>query len=225
MSVVPEDSCDASYFPCVEACESGALSFAAKMLSSEWLLEDMLQDKETYLESGGGLTLSGGEPLLARAFSQELLASAKSHGFHTALDTSGALDWAVLEEFLDLVDLWIYDVKHLPDPATGPDPHVVNLMKLVDAGATVWVRVALVPGHNDTEEAWASMAEALSEAGSGLDRVLLLPCCPQAKSHYEALGRVYDLRSGGRLPKSACDRALAIFRRQIPETRFHLGSF
>jgi pyruvate formate lyase activating enzyme len=123
------------------------------------------RDTRFYAASGGGLTVSGGEPTAQYAFCAALLGAAKAEGIHTCLDTCGELDWPRLDALRSSVDLFLYDYK-ATDPArhralTGvaPDRVFANLARLLEAGAPVCLRCPLVPGVNDDPGHVAAIAE------------------------------------------------------------------
>jgi pyruvate formate lyase activating enzyme len=166
---------------CVQACPSGALEMSGHPVTVEEALATVLRDERYYRGSGGGMTLSGGEPLLQPAFSRALLAGARARGVHTALDTSLYASWQQVESLADDVDLWLVDIKHadsrIHERLTGVANGRIldNLRRL--AGGTrgaIWIRVPLVAGIND-DAANLQATAALVEALPRLSRVELLP--------------------------------------------------
>ena len=162
----------------MERCRPGALELCGRVRTTAEVLHEVLKDKPFYDNSGGGLTVSGGEPLLQAAFTEELLRGAKAEGLHTCLETCGFAPWERLEALLPLVDLFLYDVKCV-DAArhrefTGQDNALIleNLSRLSRAGARLRLRCPLVPGLNDGESDLAALgrlAESLSGQVEGVD--------------------------------------------------------
>ena len=180
---------------CVDACPAGALTMIGRRMSVDEVMAEVLRDAAFYARSGGGLTLSGGEPLAQPGFAAALLHAAHARGIHTCLDTSGYAPRHVLERVAGDVDLFLYDYK-ATDPArhraltgVGPDRIVANLDWLCRHGAQVVLRCPLVPGVNDGPEHLAGIA-ALSGRHPGLAAVHVLP--------YHALGRDKAERLGVR---------------------------
>lgn len=143
---------------CVERCPSGALAWSAVAKSAPEVLEEVLRDRAFYETSGGGMTLSGGEPLRQIGFCRDLLGRAKRAGLHTALDTSGCVPYGHFRKVLPLTDLFLYDIK-LIDPVlherhTGSSNEAIleNFRKLSRTGKNIIVRVPLVPGITDSAE-------------------------------------------------------------------------
>lgn len=133
-------------------------------ISVEEVMAVVRRDRAFYRSSGGGLTISGGEPTAQYRFCAALLRAAKDEGIHTCLDTCGALDWLRLDALRPVVDVFLYDYK-----ATDPERHRVltgispalphaNLERLLNAGATVRLRCPLVPGVNDAPAHLAAIA-------------------------------------------------------------------
>ncbi len=158
----------------------------------EELLEEVSADRPFYEQSGGGVTLSGGEPLSQPAFSAAFLHACKTAGLHTALDTSGAVPWSAFEAALPHTDLVLYDVKHIDREAhrtwTGIDNTWIldNLQRLGRAGIPVEVRIPCLPGVNDGQ-VLEHIAVFLREIPS-LTVVRLLPYHDFARSKYAAIG-------------------------------------
>jgi pyruvate formate lyase activating enzyme len=132
------------------------------------------------VKSGGGLTLSGGEPLLQPEFAEALLHAAKNRGVHCCIETSGYAGWEVFERLRQVVDLWLFDYKetdpHLHAKFTGRDLQTVmaRLHQLHDSGARILLRCPMIPGHNARKEHLDGIV-ALSRKLSKLAGVELLP--------------------------------------------------
>jgi pyruvate formate lyase activating enzyme len=191
---------------CVDVCPSGALTMVGEESSVEDVMAVVRRDRPYYDRSGGGMTLSGGEPAAQPEFALALLRAARNEGIHTCLDTSGWAGWTVFERFLPLVDLFLYDYKATPDDEhrrlTGVSNRLVldNLERLLRAGARVALRCPLVPGVNDGPEHLRAIA-GLCAMHPELEAVHVLP--------YHAMGRAKAERMGigqplGELP-NACD--------------------
>lgn len=177
--------CDANACrQCAAVCPSGCIEIAGRKVGAEEVLQEVLQDEAYYRNSGGGMTLSGGEPMAQPLFCRELLQAAKAAGLHTAVETSGD---GRKEDFLEAApytDLWLWDIKMM-DAAlykelTGGDLDrmLANLAAVAATGATILFRVLYVPEFHDRE----GIAEATAA---------LLHSYPQYKSEvipYHLLG-------------------------------------
>lgn len=182
---------------CAQACPSGALELAGRAYAEDEVWEVLRRDIPFYAASGGGVTLSGGEPLLQADFARALLRRCRAEGLHTAVDTSGFAPWEAFERVLPWTDLFLYDIK-AADPAlhqraTGQDNALIleNYSRLARTGAEVWVRIPVVPGYTAAAEPLLRIAEFLR--GQEPAQVDLLRFHRMAESKYRALGREYAL--------------------------------
>ena len=149
---------------CTEECYAGALERIGRTATVGEALAEVLRDKPFYETSGGGLTVSGGEPLAQIEFTAALLRRAKAEALHTCVETSGFADYACFERIRPLVDLFLYDIKEM-NPAhhqewTGvPNDRILaNLERLVGSGAAVRLRLPLIPGYNTRADHFAAVA-------------------------------------------------------------------
>jgi pyruvate formate lyase activating enzyme len=142
---------------CVALCPNQSRRLAGRVATVDEVMEEVLRDRKFYDASGGGVTLSGGEPCVQFEFSREILRRCKSEGLHTALDTCGYAPWNAMKALLEYTDLVLYDLKCLDAAkhkrATGESNELVIENARKTAGIReMWVRVPLVPGFNDSEE-------------------------------------------------------------------------
>jgi len=163
------DDCGA----CATDCPSGALHLIGRRVTADAVAAECLADRAFFDASGGGVTLTGGEPVIQSRFAAALLARLRERGVHTLLETAGAYPWKLLEPLLPHLDQIYFDWK-LPRPgdyaaATGGDGDRVlaNLARLVRAGAPVTVRAPLLPGLNTAPDDVARMAATLRAVGVG----------------------------------------------------------
>jgi pyruvate formate lyase activating enzyme len=147
----------------------------------------------------GGVTLSGGEPLIQRPFVTNVLRRCKELGLHTALDTSGFLGMRATDELLDAVDLVLLDVKAgLPETyrtVTGRElaPTLRFGRRLRDRGTPIWIRYVLVPGLTDGEDDVRIVADYAASLGEVVQRVEVLPFHQMGKNKWKALDIPYPL--------------------------------
>ena len=165
----------------------------APAMSVEAIIAEVLKDRDYYAVSGGGVTLSGGEPLLHPASVRALLEEAKRHQLHTCVQTSGAVPRANLEAVLGLVDLFQFDLKHMNAQRhrelTGADCERIqqNAVFLLERGATVQFRMPLVPGVNDDAQNLDAVARFLVE--HDVHALRLVPYHRMYVEKYTKLGR------------------------------------
>lgn len=184
---------------CIEVCHADALEIAGRYANMDEILDECSRDDTFYRNSGGGVTLSGGEPLLQADFAINLLKECKSNGLGTALDTSGYVAWETLQKALQYTDILLFDIKHLHAKAhregTGVDNSLIinNLEKLSGLERTrVWIRIPLIPGYNDSENYIAELAARLKTVR--VEKISLLGYHEWGKQKYEALGRDYTMK-------------------------------
>lgn len=178
---------------CVKACPHEALQIIGRKMSIEEIIEEVLKDKDYYERSGGGVTISGGEPMAQFEFTRTLLHAAKAHGIHTCLDTSGFASQEKFAALLEDVDLFLYDYKAtdaaLHKSFTGVSNHAIlrNLHFLYSKRARIMLRCPLVPGVNDSPAHLSGIA-ALAARYPGLEGIEIMP--------YHAMGRDKTARIG-----------------------------
>jgi pyruvate formate lyase activating enzyme len=167
--------------------------------------------------AGGGVTITGGEPLLQPAFTAELLRRCRGAGLHTALDTSGFLGARATDRLLADTDLVLLDIKSFDIPAyrklTGGElaPTLSFATRLDRLGIPVWIRYVLVPGWNDDPEAVAGLAQFVAGLGN-VDRVDVLPFHKLGAAKYEALGIPFPLRDNPVPDQTLTERVRKQFR-------------
>ncbi len=178
---------------CVEACLFNALKVAGTEMSVEQVMAEIRKDRRFYETSGGGLTITGGEPMLQIEFTLELLKAAKAEGIHACLETCGWASQRAYQSALPLVDLFLFDYK-ATDPEThrrltGADNALIlsNLDFLYQNGASILLRCPLIPGVNDDPGHLAGIA-ALDRQYPRLAGIELLPYHNIGNDKYERYG-------------------------------------
>jgi pyruvate formate lyase activating enzyme len=191
---------DALCSRCADACVYDALRLVGKRVTVEDITAEVEKDRIFYEQSGGGVTFSGGEPLLQPVFLSELIDELKTRGFHLALDTSGFAAWEVLDRIARKCDLILYDLKIMNDVMhrkyTGVSNRLIldNLKRLSSVGKAIWVRVPLVPGVNDDKENMRRTADFLRPLRN-IKRVSVLPYHKGGCEKYTNLGKGAGFRA------------------------------
>jgi pyruvate formate lyase activating enzyme len=145
------------------------------------VLDRVLRDRPFFEKSGGGVTISGGEPFSQAGFTLALLRAFKAQGLHTAVDTTGCAPWEVVEKALPYIDLFLYDLKSLDAVAhkaatgVGNAPILDNARRIAVAGGKMQVRLPVVPRFNESEEHIRAAAEFIQELGDAVTTVQVLP--------------------------------------------------
>lgn len=183
---------------CAGVCPSGAVERVGEYMSAKKVMEEVIRDRDFYRRSKGGMTLSGGEPLLQWEFALDLLREAKKERLHTALDTCGSIKGDIFEKFLENVNLVLFDIKHLDSAlhkkATGVPNKLIldNLKKAVTNNRVkIWIRCPVIPGFSDSEGYFTELAKYLLSLEKPVEKVSLLPFHSLAESKWTALGRYY----------------------------------
>ncbi len=150
---------------CTQQCYAGALELIGRPATVEDVLHEVLADKPFYETSGGGMTLSGGEPFLQPQFTLELLQAARAAGLHNCVETCGMADFAHLQQAMPYVDMWLYDIKdtdnarHIQFTGAPNAIPLANFKRLYEAGAKILLRLPLVPGYNDRLDNFRGVAQ------------------------------------------------------------------
>jgi pyruvate formate lyase activating enzyme len=178
---------------CAGVCPYGALSVLGREIGLRELGEQLLRDNAFYDRSGGGVTLSGGEPLLQAEFCAGIFRYLKERHVHTALDTAGNVAWSNFEAVLPWVDLVLFDIKIVDEnrhrEMTGGHNRLIleNFERLCREKADIWIRTPLMAGVNDGDDETDGRIRLLREA-KNVRQVELLPYHSYGTGKYAALG-------------------------------------
>lgn len=181
---------------CVAACPAGAIQMAGAAMTVADVLAEVRRDRIFYDESGGGVTISGGEPLMQPAFVKALLGACRAEGIATAVDTSGYGSREQLLEIAKLTDLFLCDLKvmdardHANYTGVSNEGIIENLRALGEVHGNIWVRIPLVPGINDSPAELDAAGELIRQI-KGVQQVNLLAYHDTAAHKFERLGRPY----------------------------------
>jgi len=185
---------------CVSVCPSGALLMAGRFMSVEAVMQEILTDLVFYRRSGGGVTLSGGEPVVQHRFCRELLEACRSQSIHTALETAGHYPWEHLEALLPVTDLVMMDIKHMDAERHLQGTGASNARILQNAehlarfsAKPVIFRIPVIPSFNDRTEdilAIRRFVEGLRRCRNGGAPISLelLAYHPLGRDKYQSLG-------------------------------------
>jgi len=181
---------------CSDVCPSKAIVASGKEKSVQEVMDTVIKDMGFYRKSNGGMTISGGEPLMQWRFALDLLKMAVQNDIHTALDTTGFAKWDVLEQLLQYTDLLLYDIKsidskkHKDQTGVGNQVIIDNLKRALKQ-KKVWIRRPVIPGFNDSVDETTSLARFISSLNPLPDKISLLPYHRFAELKYESMGKIY----------------------------------
>ncbi len=182
---------------CTDFCPNNAREYVGRDVTVQELMKEIIKDEVFYDESGGGVTFSGGEPLIYADFLNEVLKKCKDRGIHTTVDTSGCVPWESLEKVADKVDLFLYDIKlmnnakHIKYIGVENVDILENLKKLSDKGCRIFIRMPIIAGVNDDNEHIDEAIKFLSHINT--DQVNLLPYHKMGMDKYRRLKMIYKL--------------------------------
>lgn len=177
---------------CVSVCSHGAREIKGREADTEEVFNTVKRDIEFYKNSGGGVTVSGGEPLSQWKFTKELLEKCKEAEMHTAIETSGFAKWEIFQEVLQYTDLLFFDIKgidenlHIKNTGVSNKLILENAEKVMKTNQDVIFRMPYIPGYNDTE------TEKIREFTKG-HTLELMPYHSIGCGKYSALGKEYTL--------------------------------
>jgi pyruvate formate lyase activating enzyme len=185
---------------CAEVCFPGALQLVGEERTIGSVIEEVITDLEFYHISGGGVTLSGGEPLLQEKSCYEILRKAKEKSISTAIETAGNVKWSAFTKVIPFTDYLLFDIKTINN-----DVHKIvcgksnlqilnNLEKLSKCKVGLIIRVPIIPGVNDNKEEIKAIANKV-KSFPNLKNFELIPFHQFGKSKYLALGRKYEVSS------------------------------
>ena len=187
-------------FACARVCPTGALKNWGETMTVEQVMQEVLADREFYEESGGGLTLSGGEAMVQNRFAIDLLRAARSEGLHTCVETALNYPSKVLDAALPHIDMALCDIKHMDleqhrqYTGAGNTRILDNLRRVAASGTPIVVRIPVVPGINGTEKNLRATAEFIvSQLGDAVLQVQLLPFRRLGVEKYASLGLSYPM--------------------------------
>jgi pyruvate formate lyase activating enzyme len=191
---------------CVEACLQTARTLMGRRVTSEEAVKELVKDKILFEQSGGGITLGGGDVVAQPKFAAEILKTCQEQGIHTVIDTSGYCKWDAFSEIIKHVDLAYFDIKcilpekHVELTGVKNDLILKNLEKMDELGMKFSIRMPIIPTYNDAEEIIEATGEYLRRLQSDFV-VYLLAFHSYGASKYEKLNLGYKLGNLSNLDK------------------------
>jgi len=196
---------------CTEKCYAEARVLKGRKMTVEAVVAEVLKDEAFYADSGGGVTLSGGEPLDQPGFSECILKACKNLALHTAVETAGHVSWSSFEKIIPFTDLFLFDIKHtdpdkLKEFTKGDAARILqNLKKLVMRTKQIIVRTPVIPGFNDSPGEIKKIARLVKSLD--IKELHMLPYHRYGQSKYRLMGRKYVFQGPQEV---AAERMLAL---------------
>lgn len=199
---------------CLKVCPTKTLECIGNFISVDELMREVKRDSLFYQNSGGGVTISGGEPLLQWEFTRNILKACKEEGLHTALDTCGYTSWETMQEVLKYTDLVLFDVKHMNNDLHLKGTGVSNILILenfekIALKFKTWIRFPVIPGFNDSFKNVTEIAYLASQFE--VEKVSLLIYHEFGKPKYEKLGRNYPFQTTGKISEETLEEIKQVF--------------
>lgn len=197
--IIDHQKCDMTG-SCVKVCPTEAIQFNGYIAATTEIMDEILKDRLYYLTSGGGVTLTGGEPLAQHVFSEAILNECRSEGIHTAIETSLYCDIDILTRIASVTDLFIVDLKLFDEEEhinyTGRSNRLIleNFKYIALSGQNVLVRIPCIPGITDSEHNMRSITEFARSVNNKIN-VEILEFNPLARNNYNRLGLPYMITS------------------------------
>jgi pyruvate formate lyase activating enzyme len=208
---------------CVRACTHDALVLWGRIMSVEQVVAEVEQDKTLYVNSGGGVTISGGEPMAQPDFVRAVMEACRKQGIGTALDTCGHAPWEDMEQVLRFTDLVMFDIKqmdtheHRQYSGVGNERILENARRIAALGVPIRFRIPIIPGSNDSRRNWERAAGFIGRLGNAVLGVDLLPYHPFAGGKYQAFGMDYPYPGGEGLSDDDVAPVIDLFLEHVPE--------
>jgi pyruvate formate lyase activating enzyme len=219
--VIDRQRCDACG-ACADVCPAAALEVIGQTWTPEALLAEVQKDTVFFETSGGGVTLSGGEPMLQADFVLAFLKLCRKAELHMALDTCGVAAWARYEQVLPLVDLVLYDLKihdaGCHQDGTGVDNCTIldNARRIAGAGQPMWIRTPVIPGYTADAENIAALAQFIAAELPTVQRWDLLAYTNLGQPKYHRLDQPYALDGVALLTRAEMEALHAVALEQVP---------
>lgn len=216
---IKRNSCDACG-KCVEACPSGALEVIGKYYTVEEVFNIVSKDRIFYEKSGGGVTLSGGEPSAQPEFSLQLLQKMKQANIHAAIETCAGTDWRILGPIVEVTDLVILDLKlmdehkHYNVLGVPLERVLTNALNIAKSGKPMWVRTPIIPRYTDDEENIRRIARFIKHNLPTVERYELLAFNKACASKYRRLDLAWELESENLIHEERMEKLADVARKE-----------
>jgi pyruvate formate lyase activating enzyme len=217
--VIKRDYCNVCG-ECVKACPASALEVLGRTVTVDEVVEEALRDKVFYEKSGGGVTLSGGEPSMQPAFSAAVMRALRQQGVHLALDTCAGTSWKILHPLVELADLILLDLKlmeeseHLRYTGIPLKTVLANAREIAKTKKPIWIRTPIIPGYTDAEENIRRIARFIEFELPTVERYDLLAFNNVCAPKYRRLDRHWELEKESLMSEEEMERLVSIAKEE-----------
>ena len=202
---------------CAEVCPTKAIEMTGRSMSIAQIMGIIEKERPFFDQSGGGVTFSGGEPLIHSEMLIDLLSECRKRGIHTAVDTAGNVSTAIILKVAESTDLFLYDLKMMDDDlhrkwVNASNKQILqNLKAIADADANIIIRIPVVAGVNDSMQNFEQTAKFISELSGSKKEVNLLPYHNIAQNKYMKLGLTDTNKKMDEPDSDTLNKAIGIF--------------
>lgn len=188
---------------CVNVCPASALTLKGETMTVEEVVKELKKDATNYRRSGGGITLSGGEPLVQSEFAKEIFKASKAQGWHTAIETTGCVSFEKVKKLFLYIDLILMDIKNMDSDlhrqftGAGNEKILQNAKKFSELTNLI-VRVPLIPNFNDNSRSIQDICK-FAKSLSNVKSIHLLPYHTYGENKYKLIGREYEMKDARKL--------------------------
>lgn len=185
-----------------DSCPYDAFEVAGYEISVDETIELLMKDQAFYEDSGGGVTFSGGEPLLQSEYVYECASRLQALGVHVSIDTALLAPWSTVERICSVSDLLLVDIKaideklHLENTGVKNEQIIENIRKLNDYNQPIWVRLPLIHNENDEDEDFKKRIQLIKEIKTIVNRVDILPYHNLGEGKYRSMNLPYFIKDG-----------------------------
>jgi len=216
---IQHEKCDYC-MKCTQVCDYDALTIVGNPMSIDDVLDEVQKDRPFYDNSGGGMTVSGGEPTSHHEYTINLLRNAQKIGIHTCLDTNGFCPKDIFQDIVKHADVVLFDLKHIDSrihkqkTGVGNELILENLISLVSTQQSIWVRIPIIPNFNDSIAFHQKASDLLADLHGTIERVDLLPFHNYCQDKYGWLGIDWTMKNIDAMDNLFVERFIGIYRKK-----------
>lgn len=185
---------------CADVCPADAIKQWGSEMSADEVMEVIRKERRYYESSGGGVTVSGGDPMMQPDFAGEILKRCRSEGIHTCIESALHADWEIIKGVVEHADMIITDIKHMSSDVhrrytgVGNERILENIARVSETGKPLIIRIPVIPGINDGNDNMKETADFITgRLNNGIYQLQLLGFMRLGEEKYASLGREYPM--------------------------------